>query len=273
MIAILGTLYFFARRQVPAGFRWPIFGHCPLLGLQGVIGIFMVWSGYNTAEDVSHYRLALHLGTAFFCLRIFLVDGFAYSRAPTAGPNAYAPLGLGLWRVGADNGIWAYTAGLNAGPISHTWPNFTADSFLPAQGQCSDFSRASLTYWLDSKWVHFVHRHVAMIAAGFVIFAALSTLRQQHTGRAGRQARLIAYAGIFFVLAQVALGIYLVVAGVPMAQPCCIRLGPWPADCRPDCPIFSPFFIADLMKREIKFLKNALAFLGMVLSAQPSAGE
>ena len=226
VIAILGTLYFFARRQVPASFRWSILAIAPLLGLQGVIGIFMVWSGYHTVEDVSHYRLALHLGTAFFAFGFYLWTAL---RILVPIPKGTIPLQPWAWAFGAlviTMIFGAYTAGLNAGPVSHTWPNFNTGSFLPTEGQCTSSSRASLTYWLDSKCgVHFLHRHLAMIAAALVMFAAIFTLLPYREKRPTRHARMIASYAIIILIAQIILGIYLVIAGVPMAPAVAHQVG------------------------------------------------
>ena len=226
VIAIIGTIYFFATRQVPSNFRWAVLAIAPLLGLQGVIGIFMVWSGYNTQEDVSHYRLALHLGTAFFAFGFYLWTAL---RILVPSPQESIPVRPWAWAFGAlviTMVFGAYTAGLNAGPISHTWPNFNAGSFLPTAGQCADVSRGSLTYWIDSKCgVHFIHRHIAMIAAAVVVFASLRTFFPGGGRVATKRGRVIAYHGIAIVLAQVVLGIYLVIAGVPMGPAVAHQLG------------------------------------------------
>ena len=62
LVYALPLLYFFVRKQIPSGYGMKFFGLLLLGGMQGVIGWWMVTSGFVDRADVSHYRLAIHLG-------------------------------------------------------------------------------------------------------------------------------------------------------------------------------------------------------------------
>jgi cytochrome c oxidase assembly protein subunit 15 len=84
---LLPTIYFVARRKVSKPMAWRLGGICSLIGMQGVIGWWMVKSGLKdelletgNQPRVSQYRLATHLGTAFIAYTYMLWNGLAILR-------------------------------------------------------------------------------------------------------------------------------------------------------------------------------------------------
>ena len=96
LIGLVFTLPFFwflARRKLPFGHRWKFFGVALLIGLQGVIGWWMVHSGLQEGMvDVSQYRLATHLGIAFIILGVLY---WLFKRQRTGWREAENKLGRG----------------------------------------------------------------------------------------------------------------------------------------------------------------------------------
>ncbi|MFV2002945.1 MAG: heme A synthase, partial [Paracoccaceae bacterium] len=66
-----GFLFFWLTRRIPAGWTGRLLGLGGLGALQGALGWWMVASGLSgRMVDVASYRLALHLGLAFFILAL-----------------------------------------------------------------------------------------------------------------------------------------------------------------------------------------------------------
>jgi heme a synthase len=61
----LPLLWFAAKRAIPQGYGWKLFGLLVLGGVQGALGWYMVMSGLVDRTDVSHFRLSAHLLLAF----------------------------------------------------------------------------------------------------------------------------------------------------------------------------------------------------------------
>lgn len=152
--------------------RPPLRGRLLLLlllgGLQGVIGWWMVRSGLVDRPDVSHYRLAVHLGMAF--LIAGLLTWTALSVAFDKDAPAPTSLRRQAWRalgaVGLVVILGAFVAGTNAGMIYNTFP-LMGGAFLP-----SDLLA------LDPVWrnplenhatIQFNHRWVAIATAAYVL--------------------------------------------------------------------------------------------------------
>ncbi|KAF2870053.1 electron transfer protein 1, mitochondrial precursor [Massariosphaeria phaeospora] len=81
---LVPTVYFIARRRVPASMAAKLVGICAMIGFQGVIGWWMVKSGLKddlfapgSHPRVSQYRLATHLGAAFVVYCSMLYTGLS----------------------------------------------------------------------------------------------------------------------------------------------------------------------------------------------------
>ena len=209
-MALLVPLAFFAwRRAIPAGFGARLLGLAALVGLQGVIGWWMVASGLVDRTDVSHFRLALHLLTALFLLAalVWTARDFALM---ARDPVAVRPRLTGIaWAVIAilfvQLLLGAWVAGLNAGYVASTWPSMN-DHFVP---EGIDWSRGAwFAFTNDPFLLHFLHRWWSWAAAIALLLLARTL------GRRG--ARTEAMLLILVVAAQMTLGILTVVTGVSM---------------------------------------------------------
>jgi heme a synthase len=205
----LPLLWLAWRRAIPAGYGPRLVALLALGGLQGAIGWWMVTSGLSERTDVSHYRLAVHLLTALFIIGGLVwtaLDLLALARDPAARPAALRPFALlVLLILLAQLMFGAFTAGLDAGYVSNTWPLMN-DRLVPDGIQ-----------WLSSLWatvssdpylVHFIHRWFAWIAAIALILLAR---RAKRAGRRGASIAINATVGT-----QVALGIATVVSGIAL---------------------------------------------------------
>jgi cytochrome c oxidase assembly protein subunit 15 len=202
----LPLLWFWARRQVPAGYTPRLLALLALGALQGAVGWWMVKSGLAVRTDVSHLRLATHLLTALVTLAGIVwtaLDLLALSRDPLAVPARLRPVAwIALVLLFTQITWGAFTAGLDAGYAFSSWP-LMGDALFPAG---VPMATPGWTNAIDNPVVvQFIHRWFAFVAAaGLVVLA----LRARKVGsRAG-------YAVKGLVLLQIALGIATLLSGV-----------------------------------------------------------
>lgn len=201
-------LWFWLRRQIPAGYKWRCLVLFALGGMQGVIGWWMVSSGLSERTDVSHYRLAVHLITALVILAAML--WVALDLRPPKElknrkiiPARFRPLSLiTLLILFVELTYGAFMAGLNAGHVSHTWPMMHG-RFLPYGIE-----------WHDGFWhavtgnpflVHFIHRWWAWLTAAVVLCLGY---------KVRKDSRPTYYSIISLLLIQILLGITTVLTQV-----------------------------------------------------------
>ncbi len=199
----LPMLWFWLRRQIPAGYKPRLIALFALGGLQGAIGWWMVASGLVDRTEVAHERLAVHLSNALIimagCLwtALDLLDGDAprHDRPRTWVWPLAGVLGVQI--------VWgAFTAGLRAGHVSNTWP-LMLGALVP-----EGVFTAAADAISDPLTVHFLHRSIAWVVAITALVAA-GTLWRASAGR-----RALALGGM--VLVQFALGVSVVLNGVPV---------------------------------------------------------
>jgi len=184
-------------------------------GLQGLMGWYMVASGFAGRTDVSQYRLAAHLALAVLIYGYLLKVAFAQlcpepgtSADPRAGALRRALDGfLALTALTIVSG--AFVAGLNAGFTYNTFPLMDGDLVPAGYG---DLRPWALNLFENVAAVQFNHRLLAMVtlavAAGLWHWSRRLALTP---GAAGAMVLLLAMA-----LLQLALGISALLLAVPV---------------------------------------------------------
>ena len=190
------------RRRLPSGYALRIFALVMLVGLQGTIGWWMVASGLETRTDVSHFRLATHLLTAFFIL-----GGLVWTALDLRSgkpPARLTGFGLGvLCILAVQILLGAWVAGLDAGYVSNSWPLMN-DRLIPDGIDWSNGTWFAISH--DPYLIHFLHRWWAwVVVAALVLFAR--KIRQNGARSIG-----MAIHSAFGV--QILLGISTVLSGV-----------------------------------------------------------
>jgi cytochrome c oxidase assembly protein subunit 15 len=168
----LPLVWFVFKRAIPDGYAVRLTVLLALGGMQGVIGWWMVTSGLTERTDVSHFRLATHLLTALLILGALIWTALDL-RQLAEGQNRKAKLtafGLVVFIVLFLQLLFgAYTAGLNAGYVSNTWPLMNG-SLVPPIIDWSDDLWSKLNN--DHYMIHFIHRWWAWVTVGFLIILA-----------------------------------------------------------------------------------------------------
>ena len=135
-----------------------------LVCFQGFIGWYMVSSGLIDRVDVSHYRLSLHLVTAFVILSVV----FWKFRKLTKLQTYYLSININLIKLFLfllflQLIIGAFVSGMDAGKIYNTWP-LMGSSYFPDDSQYVEFLH--INFFDNPSIVQFVHRNLAYLILG-----------------------------------------------------------------------------------------------------------
>jgi len=212
---LLPFLYFLAMGQIARPLMVKLAGIFALGGLQGFIGWYMVRSGLVDRVDVSQYRLALHLSLAVLIFGALL--WVTLSLAPTTPDR----VGARPFRLQAEAAViaalvflqivaGAFVAGLKAGAGYNTWPLMEGRLVPQRLGAMSPWW---VNLFENALTVQFNHRLLAYVIA----ILALWHLRSVHQLARDRWAKNSGAGLAGAVLAQVALGIWTLLAHVPLA--------------------------------------------------------
>ncbi|MET1046819.1 MAG: COX15/CtaA family protein [Hyphomicrobium sp.] len=150
----LPFVYFWWRGALKRGTGMKFLGILALGGLQGLIGWYMVKSGLNDRIEVSQYRLALHLTTAFMILGLLVwmaLEEWPHETRITgevATPLIKRMAAIIVAAVLVQVVLGAFVAGLRAGYIYNTWPSMNGQ-FVPSD------------YWTNPPYLSFFESHAA----------------------------------------------------------------------------------------------------------------
>ena len=148
-----------------------------LVCFQGFIGWYMVSSGLVNRLDVSHYRLSLHLFTAFVILSIVfwryleLVDLKMVEISFKINSIKFFLFLLFLQLI-----IGAFVSGMDAGKIYNTWP-LMGSSFFPNDSNINEL--INITFFDNPSIVQFLHRLLAYLILLVYIYLLIILLNNK----------------------------------------------------------------------------------------------
>ena len=137
--------------------------------MQGAIGWWMVKSGLVKNPDVSHFRLAIHLITAFLtCAFTLWVTLPLILPEKRSGNKKLLKLTSWLFILVIIQIIYgAFVAGLNAGRICNTWPKMEGE-WIP--GSIFSMNPFWQNFIENHYAIQFIHRTLAFIIVFFVLY-------------------------------------------------------------------------------------------------------
>ncbi|MET3589654.1 cytochrome c oxidase assembly protein subunit 15 [Bartonella silvatica] len=214
LVALLGLVWFWATRRIEKNILLPLIVVPVLIGLQGVIGWWMVASGIGQSNltSVSQYRLAFHLITACFVIIfvMYLSRGLAeYSEKP-AHQRIQHFAGWLVFLILAEIYLGALVAGIHAGKVYSTWPlmdgQIIPDGLLQHYPVWRNLFENPLT-------VQFIHRFFAYFLFVVAIVHALYLQKNVPHSTHSRRAFLIC----IMIILQAVLGIFTLLHEVPIS--------------------------------------------------------
>jgi cytochrome c oxidase assembly protein subunit 15 len=139
-----------------------------LVCFQGFIGWYMVSSGLIDRIDVSHYRLSLHLVTAFIILSVIFWKFLKLTKTQAQ----YISINVNLIKVFLfllflQLIIGAFVSGMDAGKVYNTWP-LMGSSYFPDDSQFIEFLNVNV--FDNPSIVQFIHRNLAYLILGIYIY-------------------------------------------------------------------------------------------------------
>ena len=178
-----------------------------LVCFQGFLGWYMVSSGLINRVDVSHYRLSIHLLTAFIILSIVFWNFLKLTKIRIYKiSTSLIPLKFFLFLLFIQLIIGAFVSGMDAGTVYNTWP-LMGTSYFPDDSQFINF--LDISFFDNPSIVQFLHRNLAYLI--IIIYIYILTFVIKDPNRIFRKPILI--IGLSLSL-QILLGIVTLLSGV-----------------------------------------------------------
>jgi len=165
LLCLLPYLWFLWRKSLDKPLFFNGLGLILLVGVQGLMGWYMVKSGLVRNPEVSHFRLAAHLGLAFavFGLAWWMILGLTDQETPGDGSLRYRPAIICLLSLFCFQVVYgAFVSGMKAGYGFNTFPKMGEDWMPRTLFGLSPFWENFVS---DKFSVQFVHRWLGTILA------------------------------------------------------------------------------------------------------------
>jgi len=213
VVFALPFAFFLVRRMIPRRLIWRCTALLGLGGLQGLVGWWMVSSGLAERVSVAPERLMTHLGLALALLVALVWTALdAWSGSPRVEERT-PWRGWALAFLGAvffQSLLGALVAGNDAGLVYNDWPLMNG-SLVPAE------------YAGRGLWGTIAHSqgavqlHHRLAAYAVFIAAIVIAVMAARARRMPAQARVLAFVLTGVVSLQAVLGVWTLMAGVPVA--------------------------------------------------------
>jgi cytochrome c oxidase assembly protein subunit 15 len=211
LVFLIPFLYFLITKQLSKSTLKKAIVLLCLGSFQGFLGWYMVKSGLVDNPDVSHFRLAAHLTTAFitFAYTFWVALDLMFPDKKAIN-NAFRNLiRWGLFIVIVQIIYGAFVAGLDAGFMHNHWPMMSEGKFMHE----TVYTEQTPTYknFIEGKsGVQFVHRILAFVVVGFILAIYFKSKKLALTNYQSKGLNLLVVIlgfqfllGIFTILLQV----------------------------------------------------------------------
>jgi cytochrome c oxidase assembly protein subunit 15 len=182
-------------------------------GFQGFLGWYMVKSGLVDRPDVSHFRLAAHLTTAFitFAYSFWVALDLIYPDKKEVDKKLRNLIRFGLV-VLLIQIIWgAFVAGLDAGFIHNHWP-LMSDGKLIHETVFIEHQPVIKNFFEGKSGVQFIHRYLAYVVVGIIVYIWFKTGQTQRTALQEKGLKML----LALVFVQFVLGVLTLIYAVPL---------------------------------------------------------
>lgn len=215
-VFVIGFLWFAIRNKFDKKMLLKAMFLFALGGLQGLIGWWMVKSGLVKNPNVSHYRLAIHLMSAFsvFAFTFWFALQLIYPKENAIESDGQKLKGttILLFIVLIIQIIYgAFVAGLKAGLFYPTWPKM-GNEWFPEETIMIEDSFIK-NFFEVGAGVQFMHRTIAFLVVACVIVLWRKSSKLNLTKQQSLGITLLIYG----VTVQFMLGIFTLLYQVPVA--------------------------------------------------------
>ena len=169
LVFIIPFIYFLIKKKLNRKLIYQSLILFSMGAMQAGIGWWMVKSGLVKNPDVSHFRLAIHLITAFLtCAFTLWVALPLILPKKRSGNKKLLKLTSWLFVLVIIQIIYgAFVAGLNAGRICNTWPKMEGE-WIP--GSIFSMNPFWQNFIENHYAIQFIHRTLAFIIVFFVLY-------------------------------------------------------------------------------------------------------
>ena len=207
---LIPLFYFYITKNIDKSYINSCFIVMFLIIFQGLIGWYMVKSGLVNNVTVSHYRLSIHLCTAFIIASIIfwlLIQVKNKSNFNFFSQNRISYFFYFLFSLLFIQIIMgAFVSGLDAGRIYQTWP-LMGSSYFPNDFIFKHF--IDLLSFKNHSLVQFYHRNIAYLITFSILILGYFILRNK-IDKVVKSYYLL----MFFLVAQIILGIITLISGL-----------------------------------------------------------
>ncbi|MBU2928982.1 COX15/CtaA family protein [Winogradskyella psychrotolerans] len=213
LVFILPFIYFLIKKRLSKSTIKKTVVLLFLGGFQGFLGWYMVKSGLVDEPNVSHFRLAAHLTTAFltFAYTFWVALDLMFPDKKVIDKKLRNFIRIGLAVLILQIIYGAFVAGLDAGWIHNHWPLMSEGKWIHE----TVFIEQSPTYlnFLEGKsGVQFVHRTLAYVVVIFILAIWYKAKRTPLTSWQTKGINLL----LIMVGVQFLLGVLTLVLAVPV---------------------------------------------------------
>jgi len=213
LVFVIPFLYFLLKKQLTKATIKKSLLLLFLGGFQGFLGWYMVKSGLVDQPDVSHFRLAMHLTTAFitFAFTLWVALDLWFPKKKEINKNIRNLIRVGLIVLIVQI-IWgAFVAGLDAGWVHNTWPMMSEGQFMH-DSVTIEYSPVWKNFVEGKSGVQFIHRNLAYVVVAMIALIWWKTRRLTLTTLQRRGV----FSLLLLVLLQFLLGVLTLLYHVPV---------------------------------------------------------
>ncbi|WP_394907194.1 COX15/CtaA family protein [uncultured Mesonia sp.] len=221
LVFIIPFLYFLFTKQLSKKTIQKCIGLLVLGAFQGFLGWYMVKSGLVDQPDVSHFRLAAHLTTAFitFGLTLWVALDLIYPqrRSPNKPIKNWLIIGIVILLIQIIYG--GFVAGLKAGLLHNHWPMMNEGQFMHHTVYLLEpFYKNFIE---NPSGIQFIHRTLAYAVVLVILIIWYKTRKMNLEA----QQNIAINTLLILVIFQFILGVLTIIHKVPLALGLAHQLG------------------------------------------------
>ena len=207
---LIPLIYFYISKKIKKNYLKISYFIFLLIILQGIIGWFMVKSGLVNDITVSHYRLSVHLSTAFLIIAsiYWLILNITFKNEKVFFKFSFQniPFIFLILIIFIQIILGAFVSGLDAGKIYQTWP-LMGKTYFP--NDLNFLNYQNLIEFNNHSLVQFYHRNMAYLIVLYILFLSIFIYKKKILNLYKPLKFLL-----FFLFLQAILGIFTLLSGL-----------------------------------------------------------